>query len=373
MVSGACSCGAHHPTTSVKYSRAVADARPGAERAVLIAVALGALLAPLNSTMIAVAVPDIVDDFDTTVGTVGMARHLVPSRPRRRPASRRQARRPARPPSVRARRACDLRSRIARRCAGSVARVPDRVPRAAGRLGRGRLPERRRSDPRARSGGSSRRSVRDRRRLDRAGRRPRAAHRRRARGGRRMAGHLPRQHPVRRCRARNRLASGAAASRRRRHDRVRLARSCTAGDRPDRVGAPRDRGWPRPGDARARVSRSCSCSPLVLIWWELRHPDPVFQPRFFAIRPFAAANAGISSSNLAFYTVLLAIPILLTRHLEWSSLQVGPRACTAVGPDDRVLADRGPPRRPLRPAPAVGRRVRRPHGRPAATRPRCPD
>ena len=37
----------------------------------LIAVALGALLAPLNSTMIAVAVPDIVDDFDTTVGTVG--------------------------------------------------------------------------------------------------------------------------------------------------------------------------------------------------------------------------------------------------------------------------------------------------------------
>src|SRR6478672_9532096 len=71
MVSGACSCGVHHPTTGVKYSRAVADARPGAERAVLIAVALGALLAPLNSTMIAVAVPDIVDDFDTTVGTVG--------------------------------------------------------------------------------------------------------------------------------------------------------------------------------------------------------------------------------------------------------------------------------------------------------------
>ena len=71
MVSGTCSCRVHHPRTSVKYSRAVTDARPGAERAVLIAVALGALLAPLNSTMIAVAVPDIVDDFDTTVGTVG--------------------------------------------------------------------------------------------------------------------------------------------------------------------------------------------------------------------------------------------------------------------------------------------------------------
>ena len=55
----------------MKYSCAVTVARPGAERAVLIAVALGALLAPLNSTMIAVALPDIVDDFDTTIGTVG--------------------------------------------------------------------------------------------------------------------------------------------------------------------------------------------------------------------------------------------------------------------------------------------------------------
>lgn len=56
---------------------------------------------------------------------------------------------------------------------------------------------------------------------------------------------------------------------------------------------------------------------------ELRHPDPVFQPRFFAIRPFAAANAGIASSNLAFYTVLLATPILLTRHLDWTSFETG--------------------------------------------------
>jgi EmrB/QacA subfamily drug resistance transporter len=56
---------------------------------------------------------------------------------------------------------------------------------------------------------------------------------------------------------------------------------------------------------------------------ELRHPDPVFQPRFFRVRAFAAANAGISSSNLAFYTVLLATPILLTRHLHWSALEIG--------------------------------------------------
>ena len=62
---------------------------------------------------------------------------------------------------------------------------------------------------------------------------------------------------------------------------------------------------------------------VVFVRRELRHPDPVFQPRFFSGRAFAAANAGISSSNLAFYTVLLATPILLTRHLHWSSFQTG--------------------------------------------------
>ena len=29
---------------------------------------------------------------------------------------------------------------------------------------------------------------------------------------------------------------------------------------------------------------------VVLIVWELRHPDPVFQPRFFAIRPFGSTR-----------------------------------------------------------------------------------
>jgi hypothetical protein len=44
---------------------------------------------------------------------------------------------------------------------------------------------------------------------------------------------------------------------------------------------------------------------------ELRHPDPVLQPRFFGSRAFAAANAAIALSNLAMYSTLLAIPILL--------------------------------------------------------------
>ncbi len=65
---------------SIRVSRAARRARSGlrevtratgGERAVLVTVALSALLAPLNSTMIAVALPQIVDDFDTTVGTAG--------------------------------------------------------------------------------------------------------------------------------------------------------------------------------------------------------------------------------------------------------------------------------------------------------------
>ena len=56
---------------------------------------------------------------------------------------------------------------------------------------------------------------------------------------------------------------------------------------------------------------------------ELRHPDPVVQPRFFANRAFAGSNAAIAASNLAFYTVLLATPVLLTRRLDWSSMQIG--------------------------------------------------
>ena len=40
----------------------------GTERAVLVAVALGSLLVPLNSTMIAVALPRLIDDLHTSLG-----------------------------------------------------------------------------------------------------------------------------------------------------------------------------------------------------------------------------------------------------------------------------------------------------------------
>jgi DHA2 family methylenomycin A resistance protein-like MFS transporter len=46
---------------------------------------------------------------------------------------------------------------------------------------------------------------------------------------------------------------------------------------------------------------------------ELRHPEPVLQPRFFRHPAFAAATGAVGLSNLAMYSVLLAIPILWTR------------------------------------------------------------
>ena len=70
----------------------------------------------------------------------------------------------------------------------------------------------------------------------------------------------------------------------------------------------------------------------IFVRRELRHADPILQPRFFTRRPFAAANAAVSSSNLAFYTVLLATPILLTRHLHWGSLRTGLALALLSGP-----------------------------------------
>jgi EmrB/QacA subfamily drug resistance transporter len=46
---------------------------------------------------------------------------------------------------------------------------------------------------------------------------------------------------------------------------------------------------------------------------ELRHPEPVLQPRFFTHPAFAAATGAVGLSNLSMYTVLLALPLLWAR------------------------------------------------------------
>ena len=56
---------------------------------------------------------------------------------------------------------------------------------------------------------------------------------------------------------------------------------------------------------------------------ELRHDDPVVQPRFFRRRTFAAATSGIALSNLGLYVLLLAVPLLLVDRPDWSETRIG--------------------------------------------------
>lgn len=46
----------------------------------------------------------------------------------------------------------------------------------------------------------------------------------------------------------------------------------------------------------------------------LRHPDPVFQPRFFASPRFTAANVVVGATNLAWYLMLIVVPLALERR-----------------------------------------------------------
>jgi MFS family permease len=59
------------------------------------------------------------------------------------------------------------------------------------------------------------------------------------------------------------------------------------------------------------------------VWFELRQPDPVLQPRFFRHRGFTAANSALALSNLAMYGTLLVVPILLSSRAGWTSAQTG--------------------------------------------------
>ena len=53
---------------------------------------------------------------------------------------------------------------------------------------------------------------------------------------------------------------------------------------------------------------------VAFVRTELRRADPVVQPRLFARPAFSAASAGIALSNLAMYVTLLALPVLLDRQ-----------------------------------------------------------
>ncbi len=62
---------------------------------------------------------------------------------------------------------------------------------------------------------------------------------------------------------------------------------------------------------------------IVFVRHELRHPDPVIQPSFFRRKAFVAAIGSGGLINLAFYTVLMGVPILLASRISASGLEAG--------------------------------------------------
>lgn len=61
---------------------------------------------------------------------------------------------------------------------------------------------------------------------------------------------------------------------------------------------------------------------ITLGWYERRHQDPIFQLEFFHRKSFSAAAVGIGFSNLAMYSLLISIPLLLSSR-EQSPLHIG--------------------------------------------------
>jgi EmrB/QacA subfamily drug resistance transporter len=59
------------------------------------------------------------------------------------------------------------------------------------------------------------------------------------------------------------------------------------------------------------------------IRYELSRDDPVLQPRFLRVRAFAAATGSVGLSNVALYGTLLAVPVLLSNRGGWSHAEVG--------------------------------------------------
>lgn len=62
---------------------------------------------------------------------------------------------------------------------------------------------------------------------------------------------------------------------------------------------------------------------IFFIRHELRHPDPVVSLGLFRRRAFTAASGANALSNLAMYVMLLAIPLLLGMRQGWTSAQTG--------------------------------------------------
>jgi EmrB/QacA subfamily drug resistance transporter len=84
----------------------------------------------------------------------------------------------------------------------------------------------------------------------------------------------------------------------------------------------------------------------LFIRLELRRPDPVLQPRLFRNRAFSGASAAVALGNLAMYVTLLGLPVLLFQRGGFGSTAVGlllatmSAAAFAVTPLGGRLTDR---------------------------------
>jgi Major Facilitator Superfamily len=77
-------------------------------------------------------------------------------------------------------------------------------------------------------------------------------------------------------------------------------------------------GWTVPAAAAALVLLV-----VAFVRYELRQNDPILEPRFLRVTPFAAATASVGLSNLALYATLLAVPVLLADRPGWSEGEIG--------------------------------------------------
>ena len=77
--------------------------------------------------------------------------------------------------------------------------------------------------------------------------------------------------------------------------------------------------WALVGTGAAAVTGGA----VLLAFIETRATSPVLQPRLFRIRAFTAAAGGVPFSNMAMYVTLLAVPLMLTARGGYTTLEIG--------------------------------------------------
>ncbi|MDB5817176.1 MAG: putative multidrug resistance protein EmrY, partial [Rhizobacter sp.] len=91
-------------------------------------------------------------------------------------------------------------------------------------------------------------------------------------------------------------------------------------------------------------------SAISLVWWELRHPQPVFDVRLFKIKSFAAANVLMFLIGFTLFSTTQLIPQLAQNLLHYDSLKAGQSlalggvAAVIVMPFAGMAANKLPPK-----------------------------